>query len=205
VGCATLLLIRHATNPNVGVRVTGWSTGVRLDEKGRIEAADLAEFLAEVPISAIYSSPLERALETAAPLAEKRSLPVRECAALGEIRYGDWQGQPYSSLSADPGWARFSAFRSFTRPPSGEMMVETQARMISVLHEIAQRHEGETVAVFSHGDAIRSALLYALGGPLDFFSRLEIRPASITILDIAVDKVLVKGVNIGKKLLSADE
>lgn len=197
----TLLLIRHASNPNVGVGVTGWTPGVLLNDKGLAEAEALAEFLDDLPVTAIYSSPLERALQTAGPLARRRSLEIRQRPEFGEVRYGDWQGKTYSSLQADPEWQRFSAFRSSTRPPSGEMMLETQARMVAGLWELAALHKGEIIAVFSHGDAIRSAVMHVLGIPLDFHLRMEIQPASVTILGLSADRGVVRGLNIRQRLV----
>jgi len=197
----TIFLIRHASNPNVGLSVTGWTPGVSLNEKGVAEAEALAEFLDGVPLSAIYSSPLERALETAAPLARRRALEIRQRPEFGEIRYGDWQGRTYESLQGDPRWGRFTTFRSSTRPPSGEMMLETQARMVAGLCEIAALHPGQTVAVFSHGDAIRSAVMHFLGIPLDFHLRLEVQPASLSILELSADIGIMRGINIRQKLV----
>lgn len=197
---ATILLIRHGSNPHVGVSVTGWRPGVHLNEAGREEADELAEFLDGVPLAAVYSSPLERALETAAPLARRRALDIRQRAEFGEVRYGDWQGRSYDSLRDDADWQRFTTFRSATRAPSGEMMLETQARMVAGLRSLAQSHEGENIAVFSHGDAIRCAVMHFLGIPLDFHLRLEIQPASITILELSADKAIVRGINVRQRL-----
>jgi probable phosphomutase (TIGR03848 family) len=197
----TVLLVRHASNANVGVRVTGWTPGISLNDKGRAEAEALAERLEGVPVAAIYSSPLERALETAAPLARLRGLEIRQRAEFGEIRYGDWQGRTYESLRDDPVWRRFNTFRGSTRAPGGETMLETQARMVAGLVEIGARHGGETVAVFSHGDAIKSAVMHCLGVPLDFHLRLQIQPAAITILDLSSDNCSVRAINIGHQSL----
>lgn len=197
---ATILLIRHGSNPHVGVSVTGWRPGVHLNEAGLGEADELAEFLDGVPLAAVYSSPLERALETAAPLARRRALDIRQRAEFGEVRYGDWQGRSYESLRDDADWQCFTTFRSATRAPSGEMMLETQARMVAGLRLLAQLHEGENIAVFSHGDAIRCAVMHFLGIPLDFHLRLEIQPASITILELSADKAIVRGINVRQRL-----
>ena len=184
----------------MGVNVTGWRPGVHLNDAGMAEAAELAEFLEGVPVAAIYSSPLERALETAAPLARRRSMEIAQRAEFGEVRYGDWQGRSYESLRSDPEWQRFTGFRSSTRPPSGELMLETQARMVAALCEVARWHEGQTIAVFSHGDAIRCAVMHFLGIPLDFHLRIEIQPASITILQLFADTASVRGINIRQGL-----
>jgi len=186
---ANILLIRHGTNPKVGKGLTGWLPGVSLDEKGRRQAENLAIQLENHNLSAVYSSPLERAMETAQPLATRRGLEIVTDPAFGEVRFGDWQGKDYSEIEHDPVWLSFNSFRSGTRAPGGELMLETQARMVAGLLSIAARHPGETVAVFSHADAIKSALCWVLGIPLDFHLRLEILPASVS--NILISKVIV--------------
>lgn len=194
---ATILLVRHGTNPRVGTGLTGWLPGVSLDENGRRQAERLAAELGGLPLAAIYSSPLERAVETAQPLAAKKNLEIILDSAFGEVRFGDWQGKNFKEIEQDPIWSRFNSFRSGTRAPGGELMLETQARVVGGLMGISARHAGETVAVFSHADAIKSALSWILGIPLDFHLRLEILPASVTTIAVRVQDVpLVRSVNV---------
>jgi probable phosphoglycerate mutase len=182
---ATILLIRHGSNPKVGKGLTGWMPGVSLDEKGRLQAEQLGLELASRSLSAIYSSPLERAIETAQPLARRLGLEIVPNPAFGEVRFGDWQGREYAEIELDPVWRKFNEFRSGTRAPGGELMLETQSRMVSGMLEIGARHRGETVAIFSHADAIKSAICWLLGIPLDFHLRLEILPASVTTVALS--------------------
>lgn len=193
---ATVLLIRHGTNPKVGKGLTGWLPGVSLDANGRRQAEQLAVSLAPLPIAAIYSSPLERALETARPLAREKGLRIIEEPAFGEVNFGDWQGRDFPELEHDPRWRLFNTFRSGTRAPGGESMLETQARVASALFALGPRHAGKTVAVFSHADAIKSAIACMLGIPLDFHLRLEILPASVTTVDLFEEMPLVRSVNV---------
>jgi probable phosphoglycerate mutase len=193
---ATVLLIRHGTNPKVGKGLTGWLPGVSLDENGRRQAEGLARSLGHLPIVAIYSSPLERAMETAGPLARQKGLDIVVVPAFGEVNFGDWQGKDYPELEHDPRWGRFNTFRSGTRAPGGESMLETQARMAGALFALGSRHAGETVAVFSHADAIKSAIACMLGIPLDFHLRLEILPASVTTVDLYEEMPVVRSVNV---------
>jgi probable phosphoglycerate mutase len=192
----TVLLIRHGANPKVGKGLTGWLPGVSLNEEGHRQAAALASFLSRAPISAIYSSPLERALETAGPLARAKNLEIFCNPDFGEVHFGDWQGKEFTEIELDPQWSRFNNFRSGTRAPNGESMLETQARMMRGLFALAESHGGETVAVFSHADAIKCAISHLLGIPLDFHRRLEILPASITTIDIFPDAPVVRSVNV---------
>jgi probable phosphoglycerate mutase len=194
-GRVTVFLIRHGTTPRVGKGLTGWLPGHSLDENGKKQAEDLACRLEAAPLAAIYSSPLERALETAAPLARRLKLDIRTREDLGEVRFGAWQGMDFTEIGKDPRWAPFNSYRSFTRAPDGEMMLETQSRMIRGLLNIAESHADETVAVFSHADAIKSALMHFLGIPLDFHMRLEIAPASVSIVDLFAEIPVVRMVN----------
>jgi broad specificity phosphatase PhoE len=179
----------------VGIGLTGWLPGYSLDETGRKQADQLASRLAAAPLTAIYSSPLERAVETATPLARRLGLEVRLREAFGEVRFGDWQGRDFAEIERDPRWNPFNSYRSFTRAPGGEMMLETQARMVRGLLDLAENHTNETVAVFSHADAIKSALMHFLGIPLDFHTRLEILPASVSVLELYPELPLVRVVN----------
>jgi probable phosphoglycerate mutase len=179
----------------VGKGLTGWLPGHSLDETGRRQADDLASRLAAAPLSAIYSSPLERAVETAAPLARRLGLEVQLREDFGEVRFGEWQGKDFGEIKQDSRWNLFNSYRSFTRAPQGELMLETQARMVRGLLNVVETHTDQTIAVFSHADAIKSALMHFLGMPLDFHHRLEILPAYISILDFYPELPLIKVVN----------
>ena len=191
----TVFLIRHGMTSRVGKGLTGWLPGHSLDETGRGQADELASRLAAAPLAAIYSSPLERALETAAPLARRLGLEVQLRQDFGEVRFGDWQGKDFDEIEQDSRWNPFNSYRSFTRAPAGELMLETQARMVRGLLNVVEAHTDQTVAVFSHADAIKSALMHFLGMPLDFHHRLEILPVSVSVLDFYPELPLVRVVN----------
>jgi len=180
----TFLLIRHGINDLVDRAIAGWMPGVHLNPEGRAQAERLAERLGETRIAAIYSSPLERACETAEPIARRRGLPVQICQAVGEIQFGDLTGHSLEHLADLPGWRRFNSFRSGTRPPDGELMLEVQARTVTELERLRERHPEETVVVVSHGDVIKAAVAHYAGIPLDLFQRIEISPASVSILTL---------------------
>lgn len=175
-----LLLIRHAHNDWVGERLAGWTPGVHLNEVGRAQAAALAQQLAEVPLAAIYSSPLERTLETAQPLAETRDLTVEVREGLGEARYGDWTGRNLEELQKEELWPVVQVYPGGARFPGGESMREVQARIVAEIDAIRDGHAGQTVAVVSHSDPIKMAVAHYAGLPLDLFQRLTIAPASVT-------------------------
>jgi len=178
-----LLLIRHALNDYVKEqRLAGWTPGIHLNEEGQSQAQALAQRLAGLPLAAIYASPLERAVETAQPLAQAHSLPVQICESLGELRIGDWTGRLLKELEKEEMWPIVQVYPSGARFPGGESMRETQARMVAALDTIREQHAGQTVAIVSHADPIKLAVAYYTGLHLDLFQRLNISPASVTAL-----------------------
>ena len=180
----TVLLVRHATCDPVGKSLAGRRAGVSLNAEGRAQAERLARWLAPVPVAAVFTSPLERAHETAAYLAAARGVAVVPNEGLTELDFGEWTGRRLDALAGDPRWPPFNAFRSGTRPPGGEMMLEAQARAVAAVLAIAARYPDATVAVVSHADVIKSIVCHFAGIPLDHFLRLEIAPASVTALAV---------------------
>jgi probable phosphoglycerate mutase len=175
-----MLLIRHAVNDWVGERLAGWTPGVNLNEEGRAQASALAQRLAEVPLAALYCSPLERTVETAQPLAKLNGLTVQVRENLGETRYGDWTGHDLKDLREEKLWPVVQVYPGGARFPGGESLREVQARMVVELDAIRDAHAGQVVAVVSHSDPIKLAVAHYAGLPLDLFQRLTISPASIT-------------------------
>ena len=179
---ATLLLIRHALTDAVGHVLTGRAPGVALNEQGRAQAEALGRRLATASLAAVYSSPLERALATAQAVAREHGLAVECRPGLHEVDFGAWTHRTVASLAGDPLWERFHAQRGRAEVPGGEAMLAVQARMVAELEALAARHPGAVVAAVSHGDPIRAALLHYLGTPLDLFERIEVQPASISVV-----------------------
>ena len=175
-----LLLLRHALNDWVGERLAGWTPDVHLNDKGRAQASDLVGRLANVPLAAIYCSPLERTLETAQPLAEAHGLTVQVREGLGETQYGDWTGRALKELREEKLWPVVQVYPGGARFPGGESLREVQARMVAEIDAIRDAHPGQTVAVVSHSDPIKLAVAHYAGLPLDLFQRLAISPASVT-------------------------
>jgi probable phosphoglycerate mutase len=175
-----LLLIRHAVNDWVGDRLAGWTPGVLLNEAGREQADALARRLADWPIEAIYSSPLERALETARAVAEPRALAVQIEEGVGESRYGDWTGQPLKELAKTPEWQTIQFAPSLARFPGGEGLAEMQARAVAAIDCLRIRHPKGVMAVFSHADVIKAVVAHYAGIHLDLFQRIVVDPASIS-------------------------
>jgi probable phosphomutase (TIGR03848 family) len=189
------LLIRHATNDTVGKRLTGRMAGVTLNEEGKAQAQKLAERLIELPIAAVYSSPLERALETAAPIANLLRLEKIVCEDFLEIEFGEWTNAAFKELEDQPQFQRFNSFRSCTRIPGGELMLEAQVRIMKGLEKLRIQHPDQTVAVVSHADLIKSAVAYYAGIHLDMFQRIEISPASVSVIEIHDESARILLVN----------
>ena len=198
----TFLLVRHALCDPVGQSIAGRSPGVHLNDAGRVQAARLSDRLSAFPIQAVFSAPLERARETAAPLADRLRLPVRTIEALGEIDFGEWTGRSLGELAGQPTWTRFNTLRSLTRVPGGEAMLEVQARAVSAVEEIRRTIPEGQCAVVSHGDVIRGLLAHCAGIPLDLMLRLEISPASVSVLRITEHEISVRAVNVTEQLLA---
>ena len=178
-----LFLIRHGENEWVETgKLAGRTPGVHLNEKGHQQSAALAERLANQPITAIYSSPLLRCVETAQPLAQRLGLPICEEAGLLEVDYGEWRGAELKELSKKPDWQLVQIYPSGFRFPGGETLREVQSRVVATLERIRTEHAGEAIALFAHGDILRTTLAWYLGAPLDLFQRIVINTASVTLL-----------------------
>jgi broad specificity phosphatase PhoE len=190
-----LLLIRHGATDDLGRVLTGWTPGVQLNAEGRAQAARAAERLAGVPVRAIYTSPVERARETAEAIALPHGLTPVVREPLGEVRLGDWTGRTFESLRGDADWGRFNSFRAGSRPPGGEWMVEVQARVVGEIQRLREEHAEGTIAVVSHGDPIKAALFHYGGISLDLMLRWQIAPASVSILELTASGVAIVAVN----------
>lgn len=177
-----VLLVRHGETDAAGKRLTGWSRGVHLNERGREEARRLVERLEGIPLDAIYSSPLERCRETVAPLAKRRGIAVVARRGLLEVNYGEWTGRTISQLRRTRLWRVVQRSPSTVRFPQGESLLEVQARAVAELDAIADAHAKATVAVVSHADVIKLLIAHLVGMHADHLQRLVIDPASVTIV-----------------------
>lgn len=182
----TFLLIRHGENDYVKKgKLAGRLPEVHLNDKGRQQAAAIAGHLKEAPIKAIYSSPLERAVETAQPLAQSLNMEVQIRPGLLETGYGDWTGESLKKLGRLKAWKVVQVTPSLFRFPNGESFAESQRRICQELETIASQHDPkDMVACFSHSDPIKMAIAYYIGMPLDSFQRLGVSPGSISVLHI---------------------
>lgn len=192
----TILLIRHGQNNLVGKRLAGRQPGVHLNQKGLEQAQAVADLLKEAPVKAIYSSPLERAVQTAEPLAARCNLPIQIHPGLIEVDFGNWQGKTFKQLQRMKLWKTVQEKPSEMCFPGGESFIAAQLRAAAAIEEIAAKHEEkDLVACFSHSDTIRLALSHFLAMPLDAFQRVGIDTASVTTLHLHQGRVFVANVN----------
>jgi probable phosphoglycerate mutase len=191
----TLLLIRHAHTDTAGKRLTGWARGVHLNDRGRDEAETLVRRLEGIPVRAIYTSPLERCRETAAPLARGLGLSVLVRRDLLEVDYGEWTGRPISGLRRTKLWRVVQHAPSRIRFPGGESLLEVQSRSVAEVERIALAHPKGTVAVVTHADVVRLLLAHFAGMHLDELQRLVVDPASVSVLALGDGSVRVVKVN----------
>jgi broad specificity phosphatase PhoE len=201
----TLLVIRHAEHALLGHTIVGRAPGVRLSPEGVRQAEALAERVEGSSIRALYSSPLERARATAAAIATRARLEVQIAEELNEIDFGEWTNRTLVDLHELEEWRRFNAFRSGSRIPGGETLIEVQTRMLRLIERLCTIHPTETVALVGHGDPIKAALASYLGVPLDLAQRIEISPASVSIVRLeryGPQVLLINGL-VAKELLQA--
>ena len=181
-----LYLVRHgATALTAEDRFSG-STGVDLSDEGRRQAARLGERLRDEELTAAYSSPLERSLETARIIAAACMLEIETRDELREISHGRWEGLTRQEVEARFG-DEYAAWEEdpFTfAPEGGESGVAVLARALPVIREIVTRHRGGHVLVVSHKATIRLALSSLLGfDARGYRDRLDQAPACLNVLD----------------------
>ena len=180
----TLFLIRHAITAQTGRVLYGQTPGIDLDDRGRTQAAKLAERFASVRLTAIYSSPLGRCTQTVEPLAAAKRLRVSPAPDLIEMDTGSWTGRTLPQVRRTKLWRIVQTAPSRFRFPDGEGFVEAQTRAVAAVDRIARKHPRGRVAVASHGDIVRIVLAHLLGTPLDDFQRIVVDTASVSVIVI---------------------
>lgn len=180
-----LLLIRHGENDYVkSGKMAGRLPGVHLNERGLKQARALAEALKEVPLKAVYSSPLERAMETAKPIADLHKLKIGKESDLMDTDIGKWQGRSWRVLGLTKLWRVVQHTPSRFRFPEGESFLEAQTRYVNAIERIVRKHNKpkDIVAVVFHADPIKLVVAQFLGMPLDHFQRLSCDTGSLTAI-----------------------
>lgn len=191
-----LLLIRHGENDFVKTgKLSGRLPGVHLNENGQKQAQALAEGLKDLPIKAIYSSPLERALETAEPIANRHKLTTIQEPGLRDSDVGRWQGKSLKVLRLTKAWKIVQNAPSRFQFPGGESFIDLQTRIANSLENIIRKHNKpkHIIAVVFHADPIKLAVSHFLGLPLDHFQRLSCDTGSVSVLYVSeMDANLIK-------------
>jgi len=189
--------VRHGTTATTGSILPGRAPGLHLSEMGQSQASELAERIKELARkpTAIFTSPLERAKETALPIAEALRLRPLIDRGLLECDFGAWTGKKLATLSRRVEWRAVQNAPSTFRFPEGESFSEMQQRMWSTLERLAKRHRNRTIVVVSHADPIKAAVTYAQGVPLDLFQRTVISPCSLSAITFTDSTPIVLCVN----------
>ncbi|MFL6278483.1 MAG: histidine phosphatase family protein [Vicinamibacterales bacterium] len=176
------LLIRHAHTDASDLQLAGRTPAIHLSQRGTIELQRVRDQLVTVPLEAVYSSPLARARDTAEPVATDHGLGVDVEDDLNEVDFGDWTGATFAALGPDPRWHAFNAHRSTAIVPNGERPADVQRRAVMLLTRLAARHPHGNIALVSHAEVIRSAVLWFAGRSLDDFHQVAIDTASVTAI-----------------------
>jgi probable phosphomutase (TIGR03848 family) len=187
---ATVLLVRHgrSTANSEGV-LAGRAPGVLLDDVGAAQAADTAARIAQLPVVAVVSSPLERCRQTADVVAGALKIPmsVQTDERLTECGYGEWTGKPLKTLAKEPLWKTVQSHPSGVTFPGGESMREMQARGVEAIRDwdrkLSDQHGDDALWVaLSHADVIKAIIADALGMHLDHFQRIVVDPGSVSVI-----------------------
>jgi broad specificity phosphatase PhoE len=212
-----VVLVRHGATATTGRELPGRAPGLHLSDVGREQADRVAERIAAfaglVPepsqdgarrrsrqdrapaVTAVYSSPLERTRETAAPIARRLGCDVVTDDGLLELDMGEWTGLELKAARKRTEWATIQRYPSGFTFPGGESFVAMQARMTTSLERLRAAHPGETIVVVSHADPIRAAVAHAMGTHLDLFQRVVVSPCSLTVIAYGAEGPTVLTVN----------
>ncbi len=177
-------LVRHGKTDLIGKKLCGNLPGIHLNEEGIAQAKKTAEYLHRFDIKAVYSSPIERALETAQAIALHRGVEVRQAEFLREINFGELQGLDAPALRQDPAWQDFLEHPAQVKFPHGESLAEAQDRVVTGLNEVAaDMEDADQVVCVAHCELLRLVVCYAIGLPLEKLHTLTIDPASVSKLE----------------------
>ncbi|MFC9590385.1 histidine phosphatase family protein [Streptomyces sp. NPDC056944] len=186
---ATLILVRHGrSTANTSGVLAGRTPGIALDERGAAQAAALPGRLADVPLAAAVTSPLQRCRETLRPLLDARpGLPLHVEDRINECDYGDWSGRKLAELGDEPLMEVVQGHASAAVFPGGESMRAMQSRAVEAVRDWNARVEAEhgedaTYLMCSHGDIVKAIVADALGLHLDLFQRIHVDPCSVTAI-----------------------
>jgi probable phosphomutase (TIGR03848 family) len=187
--------VRHGVTAHTGHKLSGWMPGIHLTDEGRVQAEAAAGMLESVPFKAIYSSPIDRTMETAAPIARLHGLQIEEAPNLGEVEYGKWSNRTFKTLVRTKLWERLQRYPSGVRFPEGETLREVQTRAVEEVENIAALRRKQIVCCVSHADVIRLLAAHYLGVHIDLFQRLTVAPGSVSVIALNEGRPLVVSLN----------
>jgi probable phosphomutase (TIGR03848 family) len=206
----TVILLRHGrSTSNTAHVLAGRSEGVELDDKGRQQATELVDRVAELPIRVVVCSPMLRCRRTIEPLAEALGVEVKVDDRFAEVDYGEWTGRKIADLVKEPLWGVVQAHPSAAVFPGGEGLAQVQARAVAAVRDhdarLAEQHGGDALwLACTHGDVIKAVVADALGLHLDGFQRVSADPASMSVIRYTQLRPFVLHVNhTGPRLTSA--
>lgn len=192
----TILLVRHGKTATTGAVLPGRAAGLHLDDTGRAQADGAGARIGELKkVAAVYASPLERAQETAAPIAAACGLTTIVEPGLLECDFGEWTGADLAKLRKRREWATVQRAPSAFRFPGGESFSEMQARIVTTLERLRHAHPGKTIVCVSHADVIKAAVAHAVGTHLDLFQRIVISPCSVSALSWTAEGPIALAIN----------
>lgn len=192
----TILMVRHGQTPTTGKLLPGRAPGLHLADVGLQQAERAGERIAELTkVDAIYTSPMERARETAAPIGKAVGIRPKVVKGLIECDFGDWTGAELKNLMKLPEWRTVQKAPSTFRFPNGESFTEMQVRMVTALDKLRAQHPGGVIVCVSHADTIKAAMAHALGTHLDLFQRIVISTCSISGIAWSTDGPVALTVN----------
>jgi broad specificity phosphatase PhoE len=177
-------LVRHAAHDLLGRVLVGRQDALALSEAGHAQVGALVRRLAPLRITRIQSSPRDRAVQTAVPIAARSGLAVEVCDALDEVDFGSWAGQRFSDLAPDPNWRRWNDERAQGVAPGGERMGDVQARIMAHLLEMHVQRPRARIVMVSHAEVIRAVVLHVLAMSLNDWRAVDVAPGSITAVRI---------------------
>jgi probable phosphomutase (TIGR03848 family) len=206
----TVILLRHGrSTSNTAHVLAGRSEGVELDDKGRQQATELVDRVAELPIRAVVCSPMLRCRSTVEPLAAALGIEVEIDDRFAEVDYGEWTGRKIGDLVKEPLWGVVQAHPSAAVFPGGEGLAQVQTRAVAAVRDhdarLAEQHDGDALwLACTHGDVIKAVVADALGLHLDGFQRVSADPASMSVIHYTRFRPFVLHVNhTGPRLTSA--
>lgn len=191
----TLLLLRHGEHERGPGVLCGRLAGVGLSARGLAQAQALGARLNDEGARALYTSPVERCTQTAAVIGHACGLRPEVHGHATEIDFGAWSGRSFTDLEGDPRWREWNTMRAEGRAPDGEAMQEVAQRVARLLEWSCGRHANGAILLVTHAEVIRTAVLLALGLPLQGYERLEIDPASISTMIFREGRWRIAGLN----------